>query len=161
MLQYYKFQYQHNCKQTVIVQHSAFIVGSSKSWVLPVAEALFNWNAHCGTIFTFPGTKNVHLTEHCGSIHLLRSNQSVFIQALEGLQVTWKFRTTYYGHKWWLQKSFRVNMSRWQCLVNFKGLTRKKWWPISRYCLGICLERDYAKPQKPNMDSLCPGSESN
>ena len=88
MIQYYKFQYQHNCKQTVIVQYSTFIVGSSKSWVLAVAKALFNWNAHCGTIFNFPGTKKVHLTGHHGSIHLFRANQwtTVFIQAIEELQ---------------------------------------------------------------------------
>ena len=88
MLQYYKFQYQHNCRQSVIVQHSTFSVGSFKSQVLAVAEALFDWNAHCGTIFTFPGTKNVHLTGHHGSIHLLRPYQwtTVFIQAIEGLQ---------------------------------------------------------------------------
>jgi len=42
MLQDYKFQYQHNCKQTVIVQHSAFSGGSFKSQVLAVAEELLN-----------------------------------------------------------------------------------------------------------------------
>jgi hypothetical protein len=165
MLQDYKFQYQHNCKQTVIVQHSTFSVGSFKFQVLAVAEALFNWNAHCWTIFTFPGTKHEHSTGHHGSIHLLRANKwtTVFIQATEGLQGAKKIQDYIfrglYGHKW--LKSFSVNMNRRQCLVNFRGLTRKKWWPIWSYCLGICLERDYGRPQKPNMDSLCPGSESN
>jgi hypothetical protein len=54
-----------------------FSIWSFKSQVSAVARALFNLNAHCGTVLFLFGERDVHLMEHCCPIQPLKVKKAL------------------------------------------------------------------------------------